>query len=225
MTRSTISSARSIATAGCAYLLMTISISKTSESWLDGSNSVIRTETFTYDVAGRLTSAVRPRFRVRLWVRQPRAAHVGRQRRNARCATDGVLLRERPNRLVTDIRIVRYDATNPGGIQDIWVLNTYDLIGRTTRIEQTAGDSISLPADTVAEKRVDYAYDVDGQVLSITRYNNLAGTGSAAVTTTQTFDDAGRLATIEHAGPSHSTTYEGADDRQRHGLRCPRAAA
>ncbi len=182
---------------------------QTSESWLDSSNSVIRTETFTYDVAGRLTSASDPDSEYAYGYDNlgqltsvDNAGTPDAPRTVFSYAND-------PTGLVTDIRIVRYDAANPGGIQDLWISNTYDLIGRTTRIEQTAGDSISLPADTVAEKRVDYAYDVNGQVLSITRYNNLGGTGSAAVTTTQTFDDAGRLATIEHAGPSHTTTYEG----------------
>ena len=66
-------------------------------------------------------------------------------------------------------------------------------LGRITSIQQhgvTGGDA-------VAEKRIDFAYDADGQYATITRYADLAGTELVA-TATYTFDDAYRLTGLEY---------------------------
>jgi YD repeat-containing protein len=97
------------------------------------------------------------------------------------------------------------------GTADFWNEYLYDNLHRTTSIEQhgAAGGS------TVAEKRIDFAYDAASQWDTITRYANLLGTQLVAEST-YAFDDAGRLVSLAHAkGTSvfadYAWTYDAAN--------------
>lgn len=65
---------------------------------------------------------------------------------------------------------------------------TYDSLGRMTRVTQQGQSG----GNSVAAKRVDLAYSAAGNVSSIDRYSDLAGT-SLVATTTFGYDSADRL--------------------------------
>jgi YD repeat-containing protein len=69
----------------------------------------------------------------------------------------------------------------------------YDNLNRMTRVEQSGQEG----GNAVAEKRINFAYDVSGQWASITRYANLAGTQLVAETS-YTYDEASRLTALSH---------------------------
>ncbi|XZE36949.1 RHS repeat-associated core domain-containing protein [Pirellulaceae bacterium SH501] len=82
------------------------------------------------------------------------------------------------------------------------LLNSYsfDSLGRVTQITQ-AGQTGGA---TVQDKRVDFAYTVDGLFDSITRYKSLAGGSANEVARSEyTRDDLGRITSLEHL---HDTT-------------------
>ncbi|ASV76677.1 hypothetical protein THTE_4076 [Thermogutta terrifontis] len=70
---------------------------------------------------------------------------------------------------------------------------TYDNLGRVIRITQGPQPG----GRAVAEKRVDLAYDAAGQLVSLTRYADLAGTQLVAQSD-YTYDQAGRLRGLSH---------------------------
>jgi hypothetical protein len=84
----------------------------------------------------------------------------------------------------------------------------YDAVGRVTSIQQhgvTGGDA-------VAEKRIDFTYDADGQYATVTRYADLAGTELVA-TATYTFDAAYELVGLTYtSGTTTLASYTYAYD-------------
>ena len=95
-----------------------------------------------------------------------------------------------------------------GFVDDFQNTYTYDNLRRLTKIEQTEAAS----GNAVADKRVDFAYNAIGQFTTITRYDDLAGTGEVA-TTTYAYDQLARLTDLTH---THDTTtiadYDWASD-------------
>ena len=57
----------------------------------------------------------------------------------------------------------------------------------------------------VAEKRVDFGYDLDGDVSSVTRYAGLNDTSPVVATSSYGYDAAGQLESV--ATPLTTTTY------------------
>ncbi len=76
-----------------------------------------------------------------------------------------------------------------GGVTTV----SFDALNRQ-QSEQTAGSGISA-------MRFDYAYTDRGQRLSVTRYSDLAGTTTVALST-YSYDDAGRLRNLKHQNGS-----------------------
>ena len=70
---------------------------------------------------------------------------------------------------------------------------TYDNLGRMTQVEQSGQSG----GNSVAAKRVDFAYDAASQFDTITRYANLAGTQLVAQSA-YTFDNASRLTGLSY---------------------------
>jgi RHS repeat-associated protein len=70
----------------------------------------------------------------------------------------------------------------------------YDQLGRTTSIWQYASPTSVLP---VADKRVDFTYDLASQPVALTRYADLSGNQLVAATD-YLFDQAGRLTGMTH---------------------------
>jgi YD repeat-containing protein len=81
----------------------------------------------------------------------------------------------------------------------------YDQFGRTTSIRQYASPTSVLP---VADKRVDFTYDLASQLATLTRYADLSGNQLVAATD-YLFDQAGRLTGMTHAkGASVFADYD-----------------
>jgi RHS repeat-associated protein len=70
---------------------------------------------------------------------------------------------------------------------------TYDDLGRVTRIDQSSPQS----GNTVAEKRIDLAYDAASRWNTIARYADVAGT-DLVVESSWTYDNASRLTALTH---------------------------
>jgi RHS repeat-associated protein len=90
---------------------------------------------------------------------------------------------------------------------------TYDALNRLTRLDQSATGSAS-----VAEKRVDFAYNSIGQFTSIARFNDLdGGSGDEIATSTYTYDTLNRLTDLAYTQDSTNlfTPYEYAYDNLR----------
>jgi len=156
---------------------------RTEEKWMEGATTV-RTVTFTYNDAGELLSASDP---------DSTSAHtydnLGRVTVVNNSGTPGV-----PNVVLT----AGHDALSHrtslsatvAGVADF--LNTYsfDALGHMTRVDQMGQSG----GNSVAEKRVDFAYNRVGQFTQIARFNDTDGASSHEVATSvYTRDDLGRL--------------------------------
>jgi RHS repeat-associated protein len=72
---------------------------------------------------------------------------------------------------------------------------SYDLLNRLTRVDQIGVSG----GNTVAEKRVDFTYNVDGRFSTIARYNDTAGgSGDEIATSTYSYDSLGRLTGLDY---------------------------
>ncbi|MEX0818576.1 MAG: hypothetical protein WD070_03255 [Pirellulaceae bacterium] len=83
---------------------------------------------------------------------------------------------------------------------------TYDALNRLTRLDQSPTVSAS-----VAEKRVDFAYNAISQFTSIARFNDLAGgSGDEIATSSYAYDPLGRLTDLayKNGGTNLFTPYE-----------------
>jgi RHS repeat-associated protein len=85
-------------------------------------------------------------------------------------------------------------AAKIGGNADYLTDYAYDQLGRTTSIRQYASPTSVLP---VADKRVDFTYDLASQLATLTRYADLSGNQLVAATD-YLFDQAGRLTGMTH---------------------------
>jgi len=96
-------------------------------------------------------------------------------------------------------------AAKIGGNGDFVTDYAYDQLGRTTSIRQYASPTSVLP---VADKRVDFTYDLANQPVALTRYADLSGNQLLAATD-YLFDQAGRLTGMTHSkGASVFADYD-----------------
>jgi YD repeat-containing protein len=89
------------------------------------------------------------------------------------------------------------DGTLAGGTADFTNTCTYDNFGRLTSVTQSGQSG----GDAVAEKRVDFSYDADNQVGTITQYADLAASEQVA-TGTYTYDHGGNLTDLTYTQPN-----------------------
>jgi RHS repeat-associated protein len=138
------------------------------EKWYAVGGALSQTQTWTYDAVGRMLTAQDPDGTYTL----------------AYDAANRVTSAKEPFALVLTMG---YDAVgNRTSVQDSkggYTTVTFDALNRQTS-EQTAGSGVSA-------MRFDYAYTARGEVSSVTRYSNLAGS-SVVGTTTHDYDAAGR---------------------------------
>ncbi len=88
------------------------------------------------------------------------------------------------------------------GVNDFLNQYTYDALNRITRIQQQG---------TAVPKRFDLTYDAASQFATLARYQNLSGT-AAVVTSTYTWDAAGRLTDLDHGTlVSYGWSYDAAN--------------
>jgi len=161
---------------------------RTSETWLDGSTP-LRTFSYSYDAASQLVAAS-----------DPSASYT--------FTFDGLGRNTSVEHALTvlSFEVVVDHAYDPlgrrtalaveiDGTADLVNQYQYDYLNRVTRITQ-AGQS---GGNAVAEKRVDFDYDLEfkNRFAAITRYADLAGTETVAISN-YGYDFAGRLTAIGH---------------------------
>jgi RHS repeat-associated protein len=151
------------------------------------SGSVSRTLSFTYDLASQLTAAS-----------DPAASYSYTLDNLGRVTSETQDLANFTPNIVLDYT---WDANNNrlsmaaeiGGTDDFKNEYTYDYLNRMTRITQQG----QTGGNTLATKRVDFAYNGLGQFTTIDRYQNTGGTNIVAQTTFA-YDDDSRLTDLDH---------------------------
>ena len=176
----------------------------TEERWKNGA-TVVETISFTFDAASQLTSASDSNSSYSYTFDD-----LGRVTTIDNAGTTGA-----PNLVLTNTFDAAGNRTEVAATIDSTAdfKNTYqyDALGRTTRIEQTG----QTGGNSVADKRVDLAYNAVGQFTAIDRYADLAATLLVAGTA-YTFDGAGRLTDLDHTKSTtgdlaaYSWTFDGA---------------
>ncbi len=163
------------------------------EKWLDATNKVIYASALSFDAAGQLKSTSDPSSKYAYSYDAD-----GRLASSTNAGTPGVL---------TVAFAYSYDANNNllsrqdkiNG-QNRGVNNyQYDALNRETRVTQAGAG--------VANKRVDFGYDADGEMVGINRYADLTATQFVA-SSTFSYDRAARLSSLTHAkGASKIAQY------------------
>ena len=161
------------------------------EAWKPvGGGATIRTVTWTYDDAGRLTS-----------VKDPDSQYAyAYDDANRLTGVDNAGSPGMPSVALT----YTYDpAGNRTAVQD-------SLGGRTSYAYDVRNwlTDITQSGTGVAPKRVDFAYDAAGRRTGLTRFSDLAGSATVLVTA-YTYDDADRLTNLTHktAGGTTRASY------------------
>jgi RHS repeat-associated protein len=172
------------------------------EQWKDAANSTVRTFTYDYDAASRLTSAIDPDSSYTYTYDK-----ADRLTQSSNAGTAGV---------PTVLLDYDYDAANylvstkdtiAGQVRGTTAL-TRDRLNRVTQIQQSGIG--------VTNKRVDMNYDAASQLKGIKRYTDLAGTQLVAATE-YNYDLAGRLQNLTHRKANNTTiapytlAYDAAD--------------
>ncbi len=161
----------------------------TDEVWKDAGDAEVRRFTFTYDVASQMLSASDPSATYEYTYDD--LSRVIEVRQSITGLTPEIVFTN-----VYDLQDNRLqNSATIGGVDDYVTGYTYDNLYRTTRITQQGTGSAG--ANAVAEKRIDYTYDVASQRESLNRFEDLAGTQHVA-TTDYVFDLASRLTDLTH---------------------------
>lgn len=169
----------------------------TSEVWKDGS-STVRTLSFSHDAVGNLLSASDPSASYdytydNLYRTTQTEVDYGTGVNSFRL-TAAFDAASRRTSLGLEV------DSGSGWGDDLLNSYSFDSLGRVTQITQ-AGQTGGA---TVQNKRVDFAYTVDGLFDSITRYKSLTGGSANEVARSEyTRDDLGRITSLEHL---HDTT-------------------
>jgi RHS repeat-associated protein len=157
------------------------------ERWIEGGVTV-RTMDFAYDAASQLISAADPAATITNTYDD--LGRIASATQNATALGFDVVLTGAYDDVGNRTQLAATVAGNADFVTDY----TYDALNRMTQIEQHSAPGGS----TVAEKRIDLAYDAVGQFTTITRFEDLAATLLVA-TSDYTYDDAGRLTGLTHA--------------------------
>jgi RHS repeat-associated protein len=189
---------------------------QTAEEWLDSAKNVIRTISSTYDAASQLTSMSSQLT----GMSTPDSAYQftydlnGRLWTVSNAGTPGV-----PNVVLT----YGYDfggnvisvADTINGQTGATTSYHYDALNRVTQITQQA-TQITQQGTGVSTKRVDFDYNSVGQLSSLNRYTDMAGT-QLVVGTSYTYDALNRLQDLRHRNANQTSVgfynfgYDSAD--------------
>ncbi len=159
---------------------------RTQEKWMSGS-TVVNTFNYNFDAGSQLTSASATGTQMAYTF-----DNLGRALTSSNSGTTNI-----PTTVMTNV----YDANNRrtqqtaaiSGTADFRNTWTYDNANRLTQVKQESQSG----GNTVAAKRVNFAYNTGGMFTGITRYNDLAGTQIVA-NTTFTYDGLARLTALDH---------------------------
>jgi RHS repeat-associated protein len=156
------------------------------ENWIDGM-SVVRTFEYTYDLAGQLLTASDPDSSY-----EYAYDNLGR-------VTQIDIDNGGPIVVLTQTFDAAGNRTSLAAevdsTDDFLNTYTYDHLHRMTRVTQEGQSG----GNTVAEKRVDFAYNAAGQFTAIDRYKDTSGgSGNLVVETAFAYDLIGRLTDLTH---------------------------
>ncbi len=163
----------------------------TRERWFDATGALVNTVQYSFDAASRIV-------RIQDGVTDVRVEYDALDR-ITREESGGVA------GIPTSVLASTYDAvgnllTTTDTIQgSIGGTNTYFYDSLDRRIRQTQTSAVGS-TNPVAPKRVDFAYNVLSQPISIARFSDLAGTQAVAASTF-TYDTLNRLTDLSHRGP------------------------
>jgi YD repeat-containing protein len=172
------------------------------EQWKDAANSTVRTFTYDYDAASRLTSAIDPDSSYTYSYDQ-----ADRLTQSSNAGTAGVPTVSFDYGYDAANYLVSTKDTIAGQVRGTTAL-TRDRLNRVTQIQQSGVG--------VTNKRVDMNYDAASQLKGIKRYTDLAGTQLVAATE-YNYDLAGRLQDLTHRKANNTTiapytlAYDAAD--------------
>jgi RHS repeat-associated protein len=180
---------------------------ETAENWLDTNGNVIHTDTYSYDADNELLSASDSTGGTDTYTYDA-DGEVASQTQQVAGLAPTVTLNE------------QYDAEGDrtqlsatiGGTADLVNNYTYDAIGEMTQVAQSGVSG----GNAVAEKRVDFGYNSDGQFSTISRYADVGGAELVA-TSTYGYDSAGRLTSLNYAQGTttlvgYTWSYDAASD-------------
>ncbi len=165
---------------------------RTAENWLDGMTT-LRTFTYSYDAASQLVSASDPAADY-TFTYDNLGRNTSTEYDYASLGFD-VVIDESYDALGRRTQL----AAEIDGTDDLINEYQYDYLNRLTQITQDAQSG----GNAVAEKRVDFTYDAEDkqQFTSITRYADLAGSDTVAIST-YGYDDTDRLTSLTHVDGS-----------------------
>ena len=153
----------------------------TSELWYNADGSLADTRTFAYDAAGNLTSA-------------------------SNAYGTYTFTYDDANRLLTQTDpwnlTLAYQYDGAGNVSSV-----QDSLGGVAASSYNADDQLksrTLSGTGVIPLRFDFTYTADGQVQTLARYKDLAGTQKVS-TSTFSYDPAGNLTDVKHTNAGGST--------------------
>jgi RHS repeat-associated protein len=160
----------------------------TAENWLNGQGSIIHTISFGYDLAGRLTDASDPSATYHY--SYDALGRVLSEDQNI----DGLAPQLEYQSTYNALGLVTQAQALVGATSDFHNDYQYDHLQRLTSILQQGVTS----GNSVADKRVDFSYNADGQFNQIDRYADASGTQRVA-STFYAYDDMGRMTSLIHS--------------------------
>ena len=163
---------------------------QTAEIWLDGTDQEVHRFTYTYDVASQMLTAVDPADA--MTYRYDDLGRVTQKSYDITGLEPTIMFDQTFDSESNLLSVTAMIGTTADFVNHI----TYDNLYRPTRISQMG---VAGPADanTVAEKRLDFTWDIASQRTSATRFADLAG-AQLVVTTDFSYDRDSRLVDIHH---------------------------
>lgn len=167
----------------------------TSERWLNANNSVANAVNYSYDKASNLT-ALADFFSSLSWAYDSRDRVITES--NSGTPGAPVVQLAYAYDAASNVLSVNDTINGTAGAATSYL---YDALNRMRRISQTDNGGLS-----VADKRVDIAYNGIGQFTSINRYADLAGS-LLVVGTTYQFDSLNRLTRLAHDNSTSTVAF------------------
>jgi RHS repeat-associated protein len=173
---------------------------RTSETWLDAGGQPIQTIVYSYDISGQLTGATDSTSTYQLtYDANNRVTSV------SNAGTPGTPTVVMTDSYDADGNVVSRANTINGNLAGTTAYS-YDFMNRMTRITETGPG--------VGDKRIDLGYNPDGELTSVARYADLAGTNQVAMSQ-YGYDASSRLTQLTHVHgattiAAYTWAYDGA---------------
>jgi RHS repeat-associated protein len=179
---------------------------ETAENWLDGSGNVTATTSYTYDAVGDMLTAS-----------DSEASYTYTYDALGRVLTKTEVFADLSATVVfsyayNSVGECTQESETVGGVADAVTTYAYDALGRVTSMCQCGVTN----GNAVAEKRVDYTYDLDGRYATITIYADLSDTELVSLAT-YTYNAVGELTSLVYTKgnttlASYAYTYDAVGD-------------